>query len=99
MPENTNEPAADTDIAASNTEVAAQAEPAPDATGKEKARPSIILALSGLVAVLIGGWALTGEDFVELIHSDLLGWLAIAIAIAIAIGVALVAVPTRRNRG
>lgn len=96
MPENTNEPAADTDIAASNTEVAAQAEPAPDATGKEKARP-IILALSGLVAVLIGGWALTGEDFVELIHSDLLGWLAIAIAIAI--GVALVAVPTRRNRG
>ncbi|AMT72384.1 hypothetical protein [Mycobacteroides immunogenum] len=97
MPENTNEPAADTDIAASNTEVAAQAEPAPDATGKEKARPSIILALSGLVAVLIGGWALTGEDFVELIHSDLLGWLAIAIAIAI--GVALVAVPTRRNRG
>lgn len=96
MPENTNEPAADTDIAASNTEVAAQAEPAPDATGKEKARPSIILALSGLVAVLIGGWALTGEDFVELIHSDLLGWLAIAIAIAI--GVALVAVPTRRNR-
>ncbi|WJR32770.1 hypothetical protein P3F83_20025 [Mycobacteroides immunogenum] len=96
MPENTNEPAADTDIAASNTEVAAQAEPAPDATGKEKARPSVILALSGLVAVLIGGWALTGEDFVELIHSDLLGWLAIAIAIAI--GVALVAVPTRRNR-
>ncbi|OAT70680.1 hypothetical protein AWB85_05015 [Mycobacteroides immunogenum] len=97
MPENTNEPAADTDIAESITEVAAQAEPAPDATGKEKARPSIILALSGLVAVLIGGWALTGEDFVELIHSDLLGWLAIAIAIAI--GVALVAVPTRRNRG
>jgi len=94
--ENANEPVTDADSADTNTDVANQAESIPEATGNEKTRPSLTLALSGLVAVLVGGWALTGEDFVALLHSDLLGW--VAIAIAIAIGVALVAVPTRRNR-
>lgn len=94
MSENTDEPVTNADSA--DSEVQKQAESAPEATGNEKTRPSIALALSGLIAVLVGGWALTGEDFVALIHSDLLGWLAIAIAIAI--GVALVAVPTRHNR-
>ena len=96
MSENTNEPVTNADSASATADVESQAESAPDATGTEKARPSVTLALSGLVAVLVGGWALTGEDFVALIHSDLLGW--VAIALAIAIGVALVAVPTRRNR-
>lgn len=92
MSENTDEPVTNADSADSKV----QAESAPGATDSEKTRPSITLALSGLIAVLVGGWALTGEDFVALIHSDLLGW--VAIAIAIAIGVALVAVPTRHNR-
>lgn len=93
MSENTNEPVTDTDITGI-AEAADQTESAPETAGEEKTRPSVVLALSGLVAVLVGGWALTGEDFVALIHSDLLGWLAIAIAI----GVALVAVPARRGR-
>ncbi|MBE5458995.1 hypothetical protein [Mycobacteroides abscessus] len=95
MSENTNEPVTNTDIGIA-AEAADQTESAPETASEEKTRPSVVLALSGLVAVLVGGWALTGEDFVALIHSDLLGWLAIAIAIAI--GVALVAVPTRRGR-
>ncbi|AMU71694.1 hypothetical protein [Mycobacteroides abscessus] len=96
MSENTNEPVTNTDITGIAAEAADQTESAPETANEEKTRPSVVLALSGLVAVLVGGWALTGEDFVALIHSDLLGWLAIAIAIAI--GVALVAVPTRRGR-
>lgn len=95
MSENTNEPVTNTDIGIA-AEAADQTESAPETASEEKTRPSVVLALSGLVAVLVGGWALTGEDFVALIHSDLLGWLAIAIAIAI--GVALVAAPTRRGR-
>ncbi|TDZ75626.1 tetraspanin family protein [Mycobacteroides salmoniphilum] len=73
-----------------------RAESSSEATTEEKGRPSILLALSGLVALVVGGWALTGQDFGALVHSNLLGW--VAIAVAIAIGVALVAVPTRRNR-
>lgn len=92
MSENTNEPVTNTDITGIAAEAADQTESAPETASEEKTRPSVVLALS----VLVGGWALTGEDFVALIHSDLLGWLAIAIAIAI--GVALVAVPTRRGR-
>ncbi|MBA0045687.1 hypothetical protein MLB1_05100 [Mycobacteroides sp. LB1] len=73
-----------------------RAESLPEVTAHEKVRPSILLALSGLAALIVGGWALTGQDFGELVVSDLLGW--VAIAIAIAIGVALVAVPARQNR-
>ncbi|ALR12841.1 LPXTG cell wall anchor domain-containing protein [Mycobacteroides saopaulense] len=94
MSENINDPA--TEVAETTAEAENQTEAPLPTTGDEKSRPSIILGLSGLIAVLVGGWALTGEDFVALIHSDLLGW--VAITIAIAIGVALVAVPTRRNR-
>jgi uncharacterized membrane protein HdeD (DUF308 family) len=86
--ENIDEPVADTEN---------RAESSPEPTTEQgKGRPSILLALSGLVALLVGGWALTGQDFGALVHSNLLGW--VAIAVAIAIGVALVAVPTRRNR-
>lgn len=93
MSENIDEPTTGTD-----NELTAETsvEPTPEADTDEKGRPSILLALSGLVALLVGGWALTGQDFGALVHSNLLGW--IAIAVAIAIGVALVAVPTRRNR-
>lgn len=93
MSENIDEPVtgADHEPTAEN-----RAESSPETTADEKGRPSILLALSGLVAVVVGGWALTGQDFGALVHSNLLGW--VAIAVAIAIGVALVAVPTRRNR-
>lgn len=93
MSENIDEP-----VTGSDHELTAEnrAESSPEATADEKGRPSILLALSGLVAVVVGSWALTGQDFGALVHSNLLGW--VAIAVAIAIGVALVAVPTRRNR-
>ncbi|TDZ92397.1 hypothetical protein [Mycobacteroides salmoniphilum] len=92
MSENIDEPVsgADHELTAEN-----RAGSSPEAA-EEKGRPSILLALSGLVALVVGGWALTGQDFGALVHSNLLGW--VAIAVAIAIGVALVAVPTRRNR-
>ncbi|MBB4853147.1 hypothetical protein HNP40_000513 [Mycobacteroides chelonae] len=94
MSENINDPA--TEVPETTVEAENQTEAPLPTTDDEKSRPSIILGLSGLIAVLVGGWALTGEDFIALIHSDLLGW--VAITIAIAIGVALAAVPTRRNR-
>ncbi|MUM18131.1 MULTISPECIES: hypothetical protein [unclassified Mycobacteroides] len=67
----------------------------PAVTADEKLRPSILLALSGLAALIVGGWALTGQGFGALVRSDLLGW--VAITAAVAIGVALVAIPARRK--
>lgn len=93
MSENTNEPVTGAD---NNVTAEVQTESLPEVTVDEKVRPSILLALSGLAALVVGGWALTGQGFGALVRSDLLGW--VAITVAIAIGVALVAVPARRNR-
>lgn len=67
-----------------------------ETAGTEKTRPSIPLTIGGIIAITIGGWALTGQTFGALIRSDLLGW--VAIIAAVAIGVALVVLPGRRNK-
>ncbi|EID80570.1 MULTISPECIES: hypothetical protein [Rhodococcus] len=63
-------------------------------TGTRK-RPSPLLLLAGLAALLVSGWALTGPFSLEPLANVEFRWLFVVVAVLV--GVVLVFAPNRRR--
>lgn len=66
-----------------------------DACGSRR-RPSVLLVLAGLTALIVSGWALLGPFALTLLGADAFRW--IFVGVAVAVGLVLVFSPNRRKK-
>ncbi|BAH54510.1 hypothetical protein [Rhodococcus opacus] len=63
---------------------------------RTRKRPSLLLLLAGLAALLVSGWALAGPFSLELLANVEFRWLFVLVAVLV--GVVLVFAPNRRKK-
>lgn len=64
--------------------------------GRSRRRPSVLLILAGLTALLVSGWALLGPFTLTPVGENAFRW--IFVAIAVVVGLVLVFSPSRRRK-
>jgi len=63
--------------------------------GRTRRRPSPLLLLSALVALVVSGWAMIGPFPLDVFASVDLGW--VLVGVALVVGAVLVLLPSRRG--
>ncbi|NLE80347.1 MAG: hypothetical protein GX610_12330 [Rhodococcus sp.] len=66
------------------------------ADAQERRRPSVLLILAGLTALLVSGWALVGPFTLTPVGENAFRW--IFVAIAVVVGLVLVFLPNHRRK-